>query len=344
MQNETFNKQIDRRSFLTRSAAITGGAALTTSFAIRPSKAALKKVNFITPWSYLIGFAPVLNAHSGGHFKRHGLEVTILGGKGSGMAVRQVLTDRVQFARAASLAMVKAVGNEGAELVAIGTILQQSPFYVVSSKKDPINSAKDMVGKVIGVVARGSGSENTLDMILASAGIKPDMVRREVAGNGVGGFGLIEQGRIAAYVPSLGTVIRLRAASENVVAWNTDKFITMPGQIYLTSKQHIKRDPESCVQFLRAIKDSTTELKSGSPAKLRDRMAKDFDILGIKDLDFTLKAMLAEMELWTASSSPNILQNDPKRWEAMRAGMAGAGLTKLVDAKVLYTNKFYDKI
>jgi hypothetical protein len=28
----------------------------------------------------------------------------------------------------------------------------------------------------------------------------------------------------------------------------------------------------------------------------------------------------------------------------MRAGMAGAGLTKLVDAKVLYTNEFYDKI
>ena len=92
--------------------------------------------------------------------------------------------------------------------VAIGTILQQSPFYVVSSKKNPINSPKDMVGKVIGVVARGSGSENTLDMMLASAGIKPDTVRREVAGNGVSGFGLIEQGRIAAYVPSLGTVIR----------------------------------------------------------------------------------------------------------------------------------------
>jgi len=107
----TVNKRINRRTFLTRSAAVTGGAVLTTSFAIRPSKAALKKVNFITPWSYLIGFAPVLNAHSGGHFKRHGLEVTILGGKGSGMAVRQVLTDRVQFARAASLAMVKAVGN-----------------------------------------------------------------------------------------------------------------------------------------------------------------------------------------------------------------------------------------
>ncbi len=344
MKNRKIRKPIDRRTFLTRSAAITGGAVLATSFAIRPSKAALKKVNFITPYSYLIGFAPVLNAHSGGHFKRHGLDVTILGGKGSGMAVRQVLTDRVQFARAASLAMVKAVANEGAELVAIGTILQQSPFYVVSSKKNPINSPKDMVGKVIGVVARGSGSENTLDMMLASAGIKPDTVRREVAGNGVSGFGLIQQGRIAAYVPSLGTVIRLRNTSQDVVAWNTDKFITMPGQIYLTSKMHMKRDPESCVQFLRAVKDSTADLKSGSPPKLLDRMAKDFDILGIKDRDFTLKAMLAEMELWTADSSPNVFQNDPKRWQSMRDAMAGAGLAKVGDAKDLYTNEFYNKI
>ncbi len=344
MKNRTIRKRIDRRTFLTRSAAITGGAVLATSFAIRPSKAALKKVNFITPFSYLIGFAPVLNAHSGGHFKRHGLDVTILGGKGSGMAVRQVLTDRVQFARAASLAMVKAVANEGAELIAIGTILQQSPFYVVSSKENPINSPQDMVGKVMGVVARGSGSENTLDMMLASAGIKPDTVRREVAGNGVSGFGLIQQGRIAAYVPSLGTVIRLRNAGQDIVAWNTDKFITMPGQIYLTSKKHMKRDPESCVQFLRAVKDSTVELKSGSPPKLLDRMAKDFDILGIKDREFTLKAMLAEMQLWTADSSPNVLQNDPKRWQSMRDAMSGAGLAKVGDAKDLYTNEFYNKI
>ena len=98
------------------------------------------------------------------------------------------------------------------------------------------------------------------------------------------------------------------------------------------------------MQFLRAVKESTVDLKSGSPPKLLDRMAKDFDILGIKDREFTLKAMLAEMELWTADSSPNVLQNDPKRWQSMRDAMAGAGLAKVGDAKDLYTNEFYDKI
>jgi hypothetical protein len=54
--------------------------------------------------------------------------------------------------------------------------------------------------------------------------------------------------------------------------------------------------------------------------------------------------MLAEMELWTADSSPNVLQNDPKRWQSMRDAMVSAGLAKVGDAKDLYTNEFYNKI
>jgi ABC-type nitrate/sulfonate/bicarbonate transport system substrate-binding protein len=197
---------------------------------------------------------------------------------------------------------------------------------------------------VIGVVARGSGTENVLDMMLATAGIKLDAVQREVAGNGVSGYGLIQQDRIAAYIPSLGTVVRLREAGEDIVAWNTDKFVAMPGQIYLTSNAQIKKDPETCVQFLRSIKESTADLKSGDPGKLLDRMAEKYDILGIKDREFTLKAMVAEWDLWTSADSPNLLQNDPKRWQGMIDAMHGAGLTELTDAKGLYTNAFYDKI
>jgi len=344
MKKNSKPKRLSRRAFVAGSAAAAGGAAIASTTGIRRARANLKKVNFITPFSYLAGFAPVLNAAAGGHFERNGLDVTVLGGKGSAMAVQQVLADRVQFARAATLSLVKAVGNEGAELTAIGTILQQSPFYVVSAKSAPINSAKDMPGKVIGVVARGSGTENVLDMILATAGVKMDAVQREVAGNGVSGYGLIQQDRIAAFIPSLGTVVRLREAGEDIVAWNTDKFVAMPGQIYLTSNAQIKNDPESCVQFLRGIKESTAELKSGDPGKLLDRMAGKFDILGIKDRDFTLKAMVAEWDLWTSESSPNLLQNDPKRWQGMIDAMHGAGLTELTDAKGLYTNAFYDKI
>ena len=50
--------------------------------------------NFITPLNYLIGYAPSLNAQAGGHFKKEGLDVTILPGKGEQSLLYQLAGKR----------------------------------------------------------------------------------------------------------------------------------------------------------------------------------------------------------------------------------------------------------
>ena len=44
---------------------------------------------------------------------------------------------------------------EGAPIVAFATIEHRSPIVVYSSPQKPIRNARDMVGKVIGIAAKG---------------------------------------------------------------------------------------------------------------------------------------------------------------------------------------------
>ena len=147
----------------------------------------MRQINFITPLNYLIGYAPTLNAQAGGHFAKEGLDVTILPGKGSAVAVQQVIAGRALYGRGDPLAMAKAIG-QGAPIIAFATISHRSPIMVYSSPKKPIRNVKDMVGKVIGIGDYGSASDNILDMMLAMNGISPTPsgARRSATAPGAG--------------------------------------------------------------------------------------------------------------------------------------------------------------
>jgi hypothetical protein len=79
--------KIDRRAF------IAGAAAASQLLAQGASAQQLVKIRYLTPFGYLIGFAETLYADTGGFFAKQGLEVEIQGGRGSAMAVQQVIAE-----------------------------------------------------------------------------------------------------------------------------------------------------------------------------------------------------------------------------------------------------------
>lgn len=273
-----------------------------------------------------------------------GLDVTVLPGKGSSMAIQQTVADRAMFVRISGIDVVKA-RDKGASLVAIATIAQSSPFFVVSPSSAALRNPNDFVGKTIGVVSVGGGTENLLDVMLADVGIEPSSVRREVVGNGAGAYGLIKQGKIDAYIVSLGTTVRLRAAGEDIHLWNTDDAVKMPGQVYATKQETIDGDPETVTQFLTAVNASVKDLFANKDtAFLLDRMLGEFDILGAKDKEFTMKAMREEEALFLSEGASNVLRNIPARWQAITDGLVKAGLVGPTDAESNYTNAFIEKV
>ena len=314
--------QATRRRFIIGATAMAGASALPPVLGQQT-----RKISFITPFGYLIGFAPTLNAQAGGHFGREGLEVTVLPGKGSAVAVQQVIAGRAVYGRGDPLAVAKAVA-EGAPIVAFATALHRSPIVVYSSPQKPIRNARDMQGKVIGIAAKGSASDNIMDMMFATLGMPPDAARREAVGNSPGGWGLIQQGRLDAHIVSIGTTTTLQESGEKIHLWNTSEAVPMPGQAYFALRETVQKDPEVLLRILRAERASMIELRKGDGQRLVERMAKLWEIDEAKNIAFAVKAMRNEEPLWWHDDTSKLLKNDASTWNSMLDGMTKAGLLK----------------
>jgi NitT/TauT family transport system substrate-binding protein len=328
-----------RRDFLAAGAALLAEGTMSL-----PSRAQqLRQINFITPLNYLIGYAPTLNAQAGGHFAKEGLDVTILPGKGSAVAVQQVIAGRALYGRGDPLAMTKAIG-QGAPIIAFATISHRSPIVVYSSPKKPIRNVADMVGKTIGIGDYGSASDNILDMMLAMNGLKPDAVKREAIGNSPGGWGLIQQGRVDAHIVSIGTTTVLKEQGENIVEWPTNDVLPMPGQAYFCQKETVEKEPELLLKILRAEKASIIEVKHADGAMIVSRIAGLWEVEGAKQIDFTVKAMRMEEPLWWQDNTSKLLKNDPVSWKTMIEVMIKASFLKSGKPEDFYTDAITSKL
>ena len=328
-----------RRHFLGAAATLAAGT-LVGGRALAQQR---REVTFITPFGYLVGYAPTLNAQAGGHLAKEGLELNVLPGKGSAVAVQQVIAGRALYGRGDPLAMAKAI-VEGAPIVAFATIEHRSPIVVYSSPQKPIRNVRDMVGKVIGIAAKGSASDNIIDMMLAINGLPLDSVRREAIGNSPGGWGLIQQGRVDAHIVSIGTTTTLTESGEKILMWSTSDAVAMPGQAYFALRETVQKEPDLLLRILRAEKASIIEVKRGDGRMLVERMARSWEIEGARQVDFTVKAMRDEEVLWWHDDTSKLLKNDPAAWKSMVDAMLKAGLIKSGTPAQFYTDAITSRL
>src|SRR4051794_35807413 len=106
---------------------------------------------------------------------------------------------------------MQANGAKNADLLAVGTVNKTTTIRFVSAKSDPLNSAEDLKGRLMGTPSAGGTSEQLLKLTAASAGINPDDVKTQVVGLAPGVFDLVTSGRIGGYVGSPHTAALLAA-------------------------------------------------------------------------------------------------------------------------------------
>jgi len=347
MSKSIGRRALTRRELMVRASAmmIAGGAAVSGAAWPRGMSAlAADKLTYVTPFRYLIGFAPVMNAKTRGHFEAQDFDAEVIGGQGSAGAIQQVLAGQAKFSRVSSIDILKAIDKQDLPIVGISTMVQGSVFHVVSSKANPINTPQDLVGKTIGVVSKGGGTENLLDMMLAGEGIDPQTVERQVVGNSPGAFSLVEEGRIDAYIISIGPVVVLREMGKEMVAFSTDKFAPNPSQVYFCTKETADTEPDTVLRFLRAIRASVDELLADDVDPLIAGMVDAYDVIGEDHPEILKKSFLAERELWFSEGEENLMRNVPSLWENAGRLARKAGIADVEDVTVAYTNEFVDQI
>jgi NitT/TauT family transport system substrate-binding protein len=318
-------------------AAVAAGLPLAEVRAAAPGR-----IKVITPQGLRLAFAELFVGVAGGHFKQAGVEVDIIGGASSPQAVQQVLSGQAIAGRTAGLTLLNAVAHGGA-MRSIATIAHGSPFYMISDAKRPIEKPADFAGTTVGLISPNGPSENTLDAMLLDAGVPKSAVQRQYTGDNPGAFALLQAGRVSAFMGAIDTLLRAKALHADVVAFNTGKYMPLPGQVYVATQANIDGEGEALAAFLRGMR-AAVEAMIADPAKTETlRLIKTFPIEGATDDALSLEILKANQDLWTSAGPDNVLRNVPENWTkgvdlALRAGFGAK-----VEPETLYTNALLPK-
>lgn len=313
-------------------AVAAGGLPLLSACSSSDDNGARGMMTFLTvlPLTSLT-FTPELLADAGGYFADQGLDVAFQATRGTSQAIQLVLAGSAPLTRIGQIEAISHAANRDAPVMNVATVIKESTIRFVSSAKAPLEEPEDFAGKTVGVPSEGGESATTLDLILASWGIDPERVRRQVVGVGPGVFSLVEQGRLAGFAVSLDTANILQQQRSDVVVMRASDFIESGAQVYMAAADRLEEEREPIRKYLSAVTGainfvidddgfgSTLEILRGKysfPALDDDRIARE--------------SLNEYVRAWTAAGRDNVMRTVPDRWqlgykELVAAGQAEAG-------------------
>jgi NitT/TauT family transport system substrate-binding protein len=328
----TPNTPWTRRAFIGRAAgafaAVSGGGVLLSACgddkesgpggSTTPSTTAgggskkLTVVNILPPQ---LGYTAEYIADIDGYFKKEGLSVTVETSRGSAPAIQAILSGTAQLSWVGWLESVIAIAERGAPIMAVGFTGRRSPLAIVSDKNKPLTKPQDLRGKRIGIPSEGGTSETTLDLLLASNGIDPKEVPRQVTGFTPGTFELIKRGRIAGFVIGASQEEQFRETQPDSTFLKTEDYVT-DGLTYITSKKGLDSNRETIAAYMRALKGAMTQILNddGFTDTIKKLRAKyDFDEL---KKDSIAKAYIKYIsDSWVVDGKEKLLKTDPAKWQ-----------------------------
>jgi NitT/TauT family transport system substrate-binding protein len=338
-QQEDRSMTQTRTTTTTRRAVLAGGAALLATPWVARAQA-LRRVRYLTPFGFIMGFSEVLYGQTGGFFAKQGLDVEVEGGRGSAMAVQQVTAGNVLLSRTGGTDLIKAYAKEPS-IVSIGDIYQRDIFSVISHADKPIRTPEDMAGKTIGLVSTGGATENLLDMMLAARDVPKTAVKRETTGNSPAALEFIKRGRVDAFIATSDTAFQLQLDKQPVLAWSTDTIALAPGQVYLTSKATLEKDPEGLARFLRGVQAALDSIVASKDnlAPVLASMATKFEIAEARRPDKGAAVLAYGVENTFSAPQRDKLATNPQSWDSAYKLMVKAGIIPELSDRNFYDDR-----
>lgn len=216
--------------------------------------AEMKKVVFTTDWGYNGRHAYYFVALDKGYYKAEGLDVEILGGRGSGTVIKEVAAGSVDigFADAGTLALARA--NENVPVKMLAVVYADSPHALIVLESSGIKGPKDLMGKTASDAA-GSSNYKYFSYYAKAGGADPSKVKW-VFSESTALVGLLLTGRVDAIGQyALGIpLLEKRAAPKKI---RTLLYKNVPGfEIYangiIVREDTLKNEPEMVKKFVRA--------------------------------------------------------------------------------------------
>ncbi|MFC6021258.1 ABC transporter substrate-binding protein [Plantactinospora solaniradicis] len=268
-----------------------------------------------------ISMSPELLAETGGHFKKHGLNVKIQVTQGSPPAIQTVMAGSALITKIGDIETITAISDKNAPLVNLGGVEKQGLLRFMSSKRKPLTKAEDFRGVTMGLPSAGGTSEKTLDLVLASAGIPKESVKRQVVGLAPGVFELVKSGRIDGYIVSLDTSLSVLKQQPEAVAFAPSSAVSAGVQLYVTSTKQSEDagKQDQLRRFLQAIADSIKFMIDDEKNEFKETMrliGTKYDVPAFKDPAVAVEALKLFVKSWTVDGPEKIVQTNPQSWQA----------------------------
>jgi NitT/TauT family transport system substrate-binding protein len=298
----------------------------------------LRKVSFRLDTSYLPKHGIFFVALEKGYYKEAGLDVTIVPGSGSLVAVQMVAAgrDTFGFADAGTMILGRA---QGAMVKDVGMIHAKSPFSVITLKKYNIKTPKEFEGKSIASEPGGS-SFIMLPIFFKLAGVDAGKVKviptdptSKVPGLLAGRF----EG-VGSYLVSDPPVI-VASGEEPVVFAYTDYGFKMYSNGLIASDKQIQEDPDLVRRFVQATFKGI-KYANDHPDEAAQILVKHVPEINPKAAKMGIE--LACQILWTDEAKANGIGYMTKEmWELTQKNMVDyMGLKQPFPVEELYTNAF----
>ena len=279
-----------------------------------------------------------------GNFEKQGLDVTLIDEASGQSSEDSVLAGQVQAGSGSY--------NHTIELQAAGKQMQcvvqldiaPGEAEMVSSKEAAqIHSAKDLVGKNLGVTELGSGTQTLTTAILHNVGVAQDKVHFVPVGAGDTFIAAMQQGRISAGMTTEPTISRLLTSGAGKVLVDlrtpqtTQKALngSYPFICVFMQNDYVKQHKDIVQKLVNAYSDTLKWMHSHSAEEIAAKMPADY-YAGNKDLYVTaLKSQLAifSPDGKMPSDGPQSVLNIENQTNQTVKG-------KQIDLNATYTNDF----
>ncbi len=254
-----------------RSLLAAGLAAGTAPLAAPAVAQRLRRITFLTSWAPEGSNFYAWIARERGFWRARGLDVEVLRGSGSGMAVQSVATapDRFQFGMGSSSVIVLQAAK-GLRLACLGMVNYDATMGVGVRASGPIRNVRDLAGTRWAITPT-SGEVPFLPLFAQKAGFAYDSVRiQQVAGNVR--ESLLLRGEVDAVSASASTALAALVPQGFDMRFFLFRSVGVKfyGQTVITQPQRLAEDPGLC----EAVADGALEAVKYTLTNPEDTLAE----------------------------------------------------------------------
>jgi len=249
----------NQQTALRRLGMIILALVFVTSIGIPAAQAETHTLTWLFPTnSVTSGFYPFYVARDLGFWADEGLKVEFQGAGGSGAAIQLLIAGHVSAGIPSMPATLNALSKKQ-KLKAFYQYSTGTIFFLKVPKDGPVQSVKDLKGKVIGISEPGGGEVPMIKAALKGAGLNPDTdVRLIPIGEGSPAtFDAVKSGKVDAYSSNFQDTLSVELAGIPLRDITPPEFDAFPAQMMIATPSSLDTNRQALIILARGVAKGT---------------------------------------------------------------------------------------